>query len=89
MLQVIVDLSSSVIGLAGHRERVVELDRDHRQICKFANLEDCKRVITHLKRLADTAMNMHVDVDTDSKDRPEGYESRGRNIGAFFVNQVM
>lgn len=89
MIQVVVDLSSSVVGLAGHRERVLELDRDHRQICKFADLEDCKRVITHLKRLADTAMNMRVDVNTDPKDRPEGHGSKVRNIGASLVNQMM
>ncbi|CZR61910.1 uncharacterized protein PAC_11807 [Phialocephala subalpina] len=51
---VVVDRSSAVIGLAGHREHVVELDRDHRQICKLAKDSEYDRVARHLKRLADT-----------------------------------
>ncbi|ORY01196.1 hypothetical protein BCR34DRAFT_442403, partial [Clohesyomyces aquaticus] len=32
---IVVDSSSAVIGLAGQREHKIELNRDHRQICKF------------------------------------------------------
>jgi hypothetical protein len=82
VLQVVVDHGSSVIGLAGHRERVIELDRDHRQICKFADLADCNRVLKHLKRLADDALNMRLDVGIGSENRPEGYESRDSKVGS-------
>jgi hypothetical protein len=51
-----VDPTSAVIGLAGHREQVLELDRDHRQICKFIQDSDFNRVARHLKRLADAAI---------------------------------
>lgn len=56
--KVIVDLSSSVIGLAGHREHKIELNRDHRRICKFESVSDPDfiRVARHLKRLADGAI---------------------------------
>jgi hypothetical protein len=50
-----VDPASAVIGLAGHREQVLEFDRDHRQICKFIQDADYNRVARHLKRLADAA----------------------------------
>ncbi|KAE9377690.1 hypothetical protein N431DRAFT_527699 [Stipitochalara longipes BDJ] len=52
---VVVNPASAVIGLAGHREQVLELDRDHRQICKFIQDADYNRVARHLKRLADAA----------------------------------
>jgi hypothetical protein len=56
LFQVVVDSTSAIIGLAGHREQVLELDRDHRQICKLAQGPDFNRVARHLKRLADSAI---------------------------------
>lgn len=35
---------------------MLSLDRDHRQICKFIDDPDYKRVARHLKRLADAAI---------------------------------
>ncbi|KAL8819729.1 MAG: hypothetical protein Q9191_007669, partial [Dirinaria sp. TL-2023a] len=75
---VVVDSSSSVIGLAGHRERLLELDRDHRQICKYANIDDddCKRIITQIKRLADNALMPHQDsIDQSAKSHELAFES--------------
>jgi hypothetical protein len=52
----VVDSTSAVIGLAGHREQVVALDRDHRQICKFAEGADFNRIARHFKGFADLAI---------------------------------
>jgi hypothetical protein len=56
----VVDSTSAVIGLAGHREQVVALDRDHRQICKFAEDADFNRIARHLKSFADLAIQSTV-----------------------------
>jgi hypothetical protein len=60
-LQIVVDQSSAVLGLAGHREHVAELDRDHRQICKFSGGTqpdpDYIRISRRLKTLAVQALD--------------------------------
>ena len=35
-IKVVVDKTSSLMGLSGKRERQVGLDRDHNEICKFS-----------------------------------------------------
>jgi hypothetical protein len=56
LFQLIVDRASAELGLPGHRERVVELQRDHSQICKFeAEEHGFKRVIKHLRKMAHDA----------------------------------
>ena len=58
--QIVVDSHSAVIRLAGHREQVVDLDKDHSQICKLTEGPDFNRVARHLKRLADSALKSTV-----------------------------
>ncbi|MCJ1388782.1 hypothetical protein MMC18_001632 [Xylographa bjoerkii] len=86
-MQVVVDVASSIIGLPGHRERVVELDKDHRQICKFADTNDFKRISAHLKRIAETARlnstsaSSHPVVIAESTDlTPVRHETGGRDL---------
>lgn len=72
---IIVDASSAVIGLPGHREHVLQLNRDHRQICKFEgnSNSDFKLVARHLKRLADAAVENSPNqgrIQEDPEQRP-------------------
>ncbi|KAI9768271.1 MAG: hypothetical protein M1839_004165 [Geoglossum umbratile] len=53
---IVVESASAIIGLPGFREQVLELDRDHRQICKFTEDPDFNRVARHLKRIAGLAI---------------------------------
>jgi hypothetical protein len=69
----VVDAASSILGLAGHREHVIELDCDHKHICKLANGETFHRIARHIKRLADTAIRRTFKgADSRSQDLNEG-----------------
>ena len=57
--QVVVDRDSAELGLPGHREHVIDLDLDHRQICKLTNDSVFQRIIRHMIRLAVSA-EQHV-----------------------------
>ena len=54
-MQVVVDRESAELGLAGHREHIVDLDLDHRQICKLTDDKNFSRIARHLKRLVTLA----------------------------------
>lgn len=61
--QVVVDSSASTLGLAGHREQILELDRDHRQICQLERGSDLNRVLRHMKRISKTALTQASERD--------------------------
>ena len=44
-------MDSAQLGLPGHREHVIDLDRDHRQICKLTNDSVFERIVRHIKWL--------------------------------------
>jgi len=79
--KVVVDRDSAVLGLPGHRERVIELDRDHREICKFEDGPEFTRVARHLKRIAEDAIGNITPVCTPggngslSLTTPQSYSS--------------
>ena len=50
-VQLVVDMDSAELGLPGHREHVIDLDCDHRQICKLTNDSVFQRIVRHIKRL--------------------------------------
>ena len=50
-VQLVVDMDSAELGLPGHREHVIDLDRDHRQICRLTNDSVFERIVRHIKRL--------------------------------------
>jgi hypothetical protein len=54
--KVVVDRDSAILGLPGHRERVLEMDRDHRQICKFEDGPGFTLVARQLNRIAEHAI---------------------------------
>lgn len=56
--QIVVDSDSAILGLAGHREQIVALDKDHSQICKLTEDANFTRVARHMKRLADSAIEV-------------------------------
>jgi hypothetical protein len=51
-----VDRESAIPGLPEHRERVLEMDRDHRQICKFEDGPGFTLVARQLNRIAEHAI---------------------------------
>lgn len=87
------DPSSAVIGLAGHREHVLQLNRDHRQICKFEGDSDpdFKLVARHLKRLADAAVgsspNQHQ-IQEDPEQGPIAAEPVGSYLRASYGSKT-
>ena len=49
------------MGLGGQREHVIDLDRDHRQICKLTNDNVFQRIIRQIERLVDLARKKNMD----------------------------
>lgn len=60
-LKVVVDRKSAELGFPGHREHVIELDLDHRQICKLTKDAVSERILRHLKRLVNSATREATD----------------------------
>lgn len=60
------DRSSAILGLPGHRERILEMNRDHRQICKFEEGPEFARLAMHLKSLAADAVRSVESADSPS-----------------------
>ena len=92
-VKIIVDASSAVIGLPGHREHVLQLNRDHRQICKFEgnSSSDFKLVARHLKRLADAAVENSPNqgrIQDDPEQRPIVAEPVGFELRASLGSQT-
>lgn len=55
------------MGLGGQREHVIDLDRDHRQICKLTNDNVFQRIIRQVERLVDLAKKKNVDEQPDDR----------------------
>jgi hypothetical protein len=68
---VVVDRSSAVIGLAGHRELVVTLDANHRGISRLGNGRRYKRIAKHISRMANNATSGDSQLD-DTFQPPHG-----------------
>lgn len=66
-----VDKDSAELGLSGHREHVIDLDRDHRQICKLTNDSVFQRIARHLTRLVALAERKAIDERSEDQIRPE------------------
>ena len=54
-------MDSAQLGLPGHREHVIDLDRDHRQICKLTNDSVFERIVRHIKWLVAEAERRATD----------------------------
>lgn len=72
-LHVLVGSTSAIIVLAGHREQVLELGRDHSEICKLAQDSDFNRVARHLEGLQ----------TWQSEDRPLKLELYTKNTSSY------
>ena len=62
-----VDKESAELGLGGQREHVIDLDRDHRQICKLTDDNVFQRIIRHIERLVDLARKKDMDEQPDDR----------------------
>jgi DNA replication protein DnaC len=69
-----VDKDSAELGLPGHREHVIDLDRDHRQICKLTNDKVFERIVRHITRLVVLAERSAT--DERPEDRMQAIEER-------------
>jgi hypothetical protein len=74
-----------VIGLAGHREHRIELNRDHREVCKFesASDPDYVRIVRQLKRLADAASGSPIRQEQPAE-QPIQHGSSGEAVSYGF-----
>jgi hypothetical protein len=54
--KVVVDHDSAILCLPGHRERVLKMDRDQRQICNFEDGRGFTMVARQLNRIAEHAI---------------------------------
>ena len=68
-VQVVVDKDSAELGLPGHREHVIDLDRDHRQICKLTNDSVFQRIVSHMTRLVALAERRVTDERSEDEMR--------------------
>jgi len=82
---VVVDPDSAIIGLAGHREQVLELDKDHSQLCKLAEGSDFNRVARHLKRLANSAIRSPA---SRNQEHDAGQEDSGPGPAGGSITQM-
>ena len=73
-VQVVVDRDSAGLGLPGQREHVIDLDRDHRQICKLTNDSVFQRIVGHITRLVSLAEKRAM--DERSEDRMQATEEQ-------------
>ena len=73
-VQLVVDMDSAQLGLPGHREHVIDLDLDHRQICKLTNDSVFERIVRHIKWLVAEAERRAT--DERSENRVEAVEQQ-------------
>ena len=57
----VVDIDSAQLGLPRHQEHIIDLDRDHRQICKLTNDSVFERIVRHIKWLVAEAKRRATD----------------------------